>query len=311
VATKDKPAPSNPSPRSIAQGLGNAGTSCLLVGGSGFLGSSLRRSLTAAGYRVLVTRGPRSKGIAEGEFALDLATGDGLEGLPWENVDLVIYLAAAGVKAANRKWRECIDVNVVGLNRFIGHMASLRTPPKLLFARTFYEETIPSNPTLYGNPYVFTKYLSTRLVEEWAERCSLGVTFLKIFNVFGPGDAPANVLSYAAGQLKKGLPARFSSGRIQRDWIYVDDFCEGCLAAIGTAQWGGETIDLGTGKLQSVRDMVEAIVGICAVPAELVTFDPGLDRNDEIDGHFARNLPSGWQPRFSTEEGLEKLCRST
>jgi len=52
------------------------------------------------------------------------------------------------------------------------------------------------------------------------------------------------------------------------DWVFVGDVAEGLLAMIDAPGIDGDTIDLGSGVLTPIREIVRQLVGVVGVPIE-------------------------------------------
>lgn len=283
----------------------------LLTGATGFLGRHVLPRLLAAGH-VVHTLGRRPPGPAEErrhDWTGDLGGSAPLPPLPWEEIDRIVHLAASGVKASHRAWNDALAVNVVGTATLLDAVErlALRRPP-VLVTRTFYEDLIPEHPALAENPYIATKAAGSRLVRQWAARTGRPVTFASVFQVFGPGDDPGNVLSYAAARLAACEPATFGSGRGLRDWLPVDD-AAAALASLAESGAPG-TFDIGSGELRSIRDMIDSLARLAGAPADLLTFDPTCDRPDADLVRRAENPPPGWKTATPLDDALRSLLDS-
>jgi nucleoside-diphosphate-sugar epimerase len=143
-------------------------------------------------------------------------------------------------------------------------LSTTKKAPLFLYTQTWYEEHITACPAFADNPYVATKHAASRWIETLASVYPAPVVIAKVFQVYGPGDDPNNVLSYAARCLKHGEPATFGSGTQLRDWIYIDDFINALAACLNTSTPGLTRYDLGTGQTHSLREMIEQLVSITA-----------------------------------------------
>ncbi len=289
--------------------------SVLITGASGFLGRQVTAVARSAGAEIVafgrqVPAGPASDQLRF--IAGDLATGAGMEAVPWDRLDAVIHLAAAGVKASRRNWPEAVDVNLVGTARLLTQLSrrALRRPV-VFVARTFYEDAMASTPALRENPYIMTKAGSTTLVRLWRDGYGGRVMLGSLFQLYGPGDDPNNVLSYAARSLKASQSCLLGSGRNRRDWLYIDDAASAVWEAVREPERCSAEFDIGAGALWSIAEVVRELARLAGADERLLQFDPGRDRGDQgFELAAARFLP-GWQPQVSLAEGLKKLYEAT
>jgi nucleoside-diphosphate-sugar epimerase len=99
-----------------------------------------------------------------------------------------------------------------------------------------------------------------------------------------------------------------SSGRRPADWVYVDDVVRGLLRVATAPDIEGRTVDLGSGTLVPVRDVVLQLADIIRSDVE-VTFGDLPDRPFEqvrcadLADTRAR---IGWEPEVSLSEGLKR-----
>jgi nucleoside-diphosphate-sugar epimerase len=125
---------------------------------------------------------------------------------------------------------------------------------------------------------------------------------------YGPGQGPAKIVPAVILAFLNGKAPRLSSGRWEADWVYVDDVIEGFLQVAGAPQIDGATIDLGSGKLVSVRDIVEqltAIVGSDLKPLFGALPDRPFEhvRVADIADTYAK---LGWKASTCLETGLKQ-----
>ncbi len=348
----------------------------LITGVSGFVGRKLAAHLLEQGHHVIgadLTPCPDLEALPHYTFQrLDLTDPASVNAIDFAGLDNVIHLAAAGVKAAGRSWPLCTRVNIEGTANLVNKLLSdfhpisselardypgssaadyplsssptpnshlltfRRSAPLFLYTQTWYEEHISACPAFADNPYVATKHAASRWIETLASVYPAPVVIAKVFQVYGPGDDPNNVLSYAARCLKHGEPATFGSGTQLRDWIYIDDFINALAACLNTSTPGLIRYDLGTGQTHSLREMIEQLVSITAsssISSESASdspvssqtpnsnllssrgeaslnFDSSRDRGDTHITDHARTPPPNWTPAISPSAGLSQLLTS-
>ncbi|GEM_PF-1285691 len=293
----------------------------LLTGATGFLGSHVLPLLLKAGHYVIAPTRRRLAIDHLNLLSIDTGTEEYLTPgvVPWAEIDAVLHLAASGVKSSHRQWPDTLEFNVVGTQRLLESISRYAVRrPAFVMTRTFYEHLVDQSPALMENPYIATKYAASELVKLWSQRYDGPVSLATVFQVYGPGDDPANVLSYAARQISSGQPATFGSGKGLRDWIYISDAASALVAALAaTTSHTPPAIleqDIGTGELRSIREMIKqlsAAAGSASHTAAAITFDSSEDRPDTNLVLKAINLPHGWKPNTTAEAAINTLFTAT
>jgi dTDP-glucose 4,6-dehydratase len=188
----------------------------------------------------------------------------------------------------------------------------------------FSEET----PYAPNSPYAASKAGADHLVRAYHETYRLPVLVTNCSNNYGPFQFPEKliplmILNAVEG---KGLPIYGDGGNV-RDWLYVEDHCEGILLALRKGAPGGK-YNIGGGNERTNLQVVDALCA--ALDAELpaaknpalavrglgsyaglktfVTDRPGHDRRYAIDAAKIR-AELGWAPRHAFEDGLRQTVR--
>ena len=86
------------------------------------------------------------------------------------------------------------------------------------------------------------------------------VVILRPFMTYGPGQATSKLIPSVTLSLLRGEPPKLSSGRLKADWVYIADVIEGFLLAATASKIDGRTIELGSGTLVSIRDIVRQLI---------------------------------------------------
>lgn len=283
-----------------------------ITGGTGFIGSHLINALHTLGHDVISLKRSKSKpriSLKKQPQWIIGKLGDGtLTKLP--NSDIVIHLAASGVKASNRNWNNCINSNIIGTNELLYGLSNVSNTPLLIYPRTFYEDYLNKFTKLKNNPYFVTKAAATKMVELWVKTNQKSrVNFGTIFQAYGPGDDLGNVLSYTAGCLGRDIPAKLGNGEILRDWIYIDDLVDVLIKSIKCNNNRIQYFDFGTGKLTSLREMVEMLASLMDSSKNLLHFDSKKDRGDiKIDACAINQIPE-WVPNYLVKSGIKEFIK--
>ena len=181
-------------------------------------------------------------------------------------------------------------------------------------APAFTEET----PYAPNSPYSASKASSDHLVRAYHHTYGLPVLTTNCSNNYGPRQFPEKLIPLVILNALKGasLPV-YGDGQNVRDWLYVEDHCDGIRTVLDRGI-PGQTYNIGGRQEMSNLDVVRQICAILdefkpakAPYANLVTFvkdRPGHDRRYAMDiAKIEREL--GWRPRETFTSGLRKTVR--
>jgi dTDP-glucose 4,6-dehydratase len=178
-------------------------------------------------------------------------------------------------------------------------------------APAFTEET----PYAPNSPYSASKASSDHLVRAYHHTYGLPVLTTNCSNNYGPRQFPEKLIPLVILNALKGAPLPvYGDGQNVRDWLYVEDHCDGIRTVLDRGI-PGQTYNIGGRQEMSNLDVVRQICAILdelkpakAPYANLVTFvkdRPGHDRRYAMDiAKIERDL--GWRPRETFASGLRK-----
>jgi len=164
--------------------------------------------------------------------------------------------------------------------------------------------------------YAITKYVQERLVLTVAPAYGMEAAALRLFNVYGPGQALSNpytgVLAIFAARLLNGrAPQVFEDGAQRRDFVHVADAADAFLLALDRAEAVGGVFNIGSGQPVSVREVGERIAEAMGrphlVPEILGKARAGDIRHCFADIGLARERLS-FAPRRTMRETLPELA---
>ncbi|MDB5615420.1 MAG: putative NAD-dependent epimerase/dehydratasen [Devosia sp.] len=171
-------------------------------------------------------------------------------------------------------------------------------------------------PVDLASIYALTKYAQERAVLIFGEAYGVDAVALRLFNVFGPGQALSNpytgVLANFASRLLNGQsPMIFEDGRQQRDFVHVRDVARAFRLALEQRSAAGHVINVGSGHAYAIADvatMLAKAMGVQHLTPEIM----GKARSGDIRNCFAdiskaREL-LGFEPQFRLEDSLDELA---
>jgi dTDP-L-rhamnose 4-epimerase len=183
-------------------------------------------------------------------------------------------------------------------------------------------ETLTPVPTDEDKPvdlasiYALTKYQQERAVLIYGQAYGVEAVALRLFNVFGPGQALSNpytgVLANFASRLANGKsPMIFEDGEQRRDFVHVKDVACAFRLALEKPLAPGHTINIGSGHAYTIAQVATLLADAMGVPhirPDIMNKARSGDiRNCFADIGKARNL-LGFEPQFRLEHSLGELA---
>lgn len=307
----------------------------LVTGGAGFIGTHLSRRLLAGGHDVIVfdneSNSTRASVPAGARFIHgDVTQPDELDAVFRDGLDAVCHLAGqvSIIRAFDNPVGD-LRTNTEGTINVVRACLAHRVP-RLIYASsmTAYGDTdvIPTPESQPCNPdsyYGITKFAAERYVHATAARPDLDapllVTSLRMFSVFGPGQAWDNpyqgVLGIFLGRIQRGEPITiFGDGEQTRDFVYVDDIVDGWIGALHNPQaTAGRIFNLGSGRPLSINELAAKVLAAHGFPPGRYDLRhaptrPGEQRRVQAAIRLAYEV-FGWQPKTRFEDGLLATMR--
>ena len=116
-------------------------------------------------------------------------------------------------------------------------------------------------PTRPETPLGRLKLLQERNLGATASRGEFGVTALRIFNAYGPGQANGFLVPHLMSGWGGPEPIPVGELAHQRDWVHVDDVSQAVLRALEHPPKAGRlrALNVGTGRSYAVSDIAEEL----------------------------------------------------
>lgn len=297
----------------------------VVTGGCGFIGSHLVRRLADRGDRVCVVdrAPPPVPGPADYRVA-DVRDPAALAGAIHAGVEVIYHLAAeVGVDRYLARPLDVIDITFTGTRNVLE--LARRAGARVVLAST--SEVFGKNPAVPWREdgdrvlgatsadrwtYAAAKGLAEHLGFGFARQHGLAVTILRYFNVYGPGQRPAYLVSRCVHRALNRRPmVLYDQGRQTRAFTFVDDAVEATLRAAASPAAVGEAFNLGSTTETPVAEVVERIAGLTGSTAGIRTVDTGSALGPGYED-LPRRIPDtskarallGWECRTGLPDGL-------
>jgi UDP-glucose 4-epimerase len=288
-----------------------AGRTVLVTGASGFIGAATARRLREEGALVHgLSRRPAEGGACDRWWPVNVTDITEVRRvLAAVKPDVVFHLAGLAFGARELEMvLPMLHVNLVATVNLLvaateGHNARLVLAGSL-------EEPLPEGTwPVPASPYAAAKLAAGAYARMCHALYGSDVVWLRLFMVYGPAQPDSRKLvPYVTRSLLDGTPPSLSSGTRPVDWVYIDDVVDALLAAAVAGGVGGRTLDVGSGNLVPVRQVVELIRRLLDSRVAL-RFGAVPERPLE-QVRVADVAPTfeclGWRARTSLEDGLRK-----
>ena len=176
--------------------------------------------------------------------------------------------------------------------------------------------TNETKPVDLASIYALTKFAQEKAVLIWGEAYGVDAVALRLFNVFGPGQALSNpytgVLANFAARITNGQPPMiFEDGEQKRDFVHVRDVARAFRLALEKKDAAGHVINVGSGNSYTVTEvatLLAAAMGKPEIKPDIMNKARSGDiRNCFSDISKARDL-LGFEPKFKMEDTLGELA---
>jgi len=276
----------------------------LVTGGSGYLGTHVRRFFQAEDFS--------RRGQLDVLSPLDAAR--------VADFEVVIHLAAHLSKNPTEA-EECFRTNVEGTINLLREMSPnsvfiFASTKDVYGARADDFDQVPETcGTDYQNQSAleWSKLIAEKYVEYYAAQRGFRSCIFRLSSVYArPSEGNENgFVTHYVESVKRGWPIRLPlAGKPVRDILHVDDFASACRAFIDSSVTHG-LYNLGGGRANalSLRDIIDTV-------ATMIQLEPLIEENNSLPAPIPLNYVSdlaridvelGWHPEIGIEAGLRSL----
>ncbi|HEV2757555.1 MAG TPA: NAD-dependent epimerase/dehydratase family protein [Actinomycetota bacterium] len=261
-----------------------------------------------------------------------------------DGCDEVFHLAAQVAVTTSLDDPELdFGVNLQGTLNLLEEVRAMPVPPRVLFTSTNkvygdledvalldlsgrYEpadEAIAGRgiaedrPLSFCSPYGCSKGGADQYVLDYAKTYGIPATVFRMSCIYGPhqfGTEDQGWVAHFLIRALKGDPISiYGDGKQVRDLLFVEDLVEAMLAATrANGTTGGRAFNIGGGPERS-KSLLEILELIESVHGSLPRMTFGdwriADQRYYVSDTSAFEDATGWKPRVSVEEGVERLYR--
>lgn len=302
-----------------------AGSTYLVTGGAGFIGSHLCEALLRDGHAVRVlddlSTGHR-KNLPDG---VELIEGDIADVAAMEaavaGVSGCFHLAAiASVARGVEDWLGTHRTNLTGTITLFDTVRRWCPGVPVVYASSAavygdcqdmpITEASPKRPL---SAYGADKYACELHALVASHVHNVPTVGLRFFNVYGPRQDPrspySGVISIFCERLRRGAPIDiFGDGLQTRDFIYVSDVAAALVAAMQCRPDGAPVFNVCTGIATRVRDLAQLIATLSGVNADIRYAPPRAGEiRDSVGAPALSSQVLGLSPRVALRDGLRHV----
>lgn len=288
-----------------------------MVGAGGFIGRRIAASIgSKAGDAMGFTRSESSARSVEGIPVTVLEPNDpGLEeAIRRFGPSVVFNLAATGVtsaaspdelEAGNAGVVSAIMDATVGTNvEVVVHAGTWSQYGPIVSDQPLSEDHPQQPATAYG----LAKARAEAVGISRARNGDAHFLSLRLFNVYGPGEAPHRLIPAIASHLAKGSKVPLTEGHQVRDFVHVDDVVSAFGACLRTQVSESGAFNIATGTGTAVREIAQMVAGCMSAMGDRLDFGAIEARTGEpsvVIGDSARfQTQFGWKPQVPVTSGV-------
>ena len=298
----------------------------LVTGARGFIGSQLCKRLVVSGVELhAVSRRPPADVVAWWQsIGGDMSDAPRAAAIRWWNVDLI------DLQATRELIRTVLPARTYHLASLVTGSRGLEMVLPILqnnFGTAFnlflataeygagrivlagsFEEPDDQDP-VPCSPYAAAKGAASGYARMFGALYQTKAVMAKISMVYGPGQADlTKLVPYVTTAFLRGERPKLSSGIRLVDWICVDDVVDGLIACAHASSAAGRTVDLGSGEVCSIREIVQQLRDLvpgAPEPRFGAVPDRPLERLGKADVATSYKL-IGWNPSTTLQAGLRR-----
>ena len=290
-----------------------------VAGHRGMVGSAIVRALEKQGYTNIIKRTSKE---------LDLRRQDKVEEFFATEKPDYVFLAAAkvgGILANSEAPADFMYDNMI-LEMNVIHSAFQNNIKKLMFlgSSCIYPRMAPqpmkesclltSELEKTNEAYALAKISGLKYCEYLNKQYDTDYISVMPTNLYGPNDnyhpehshvLPALIRRFHEAKVNNlDNVVIWGTGKPLREFLYVDDLADACVYLMNTYS-GNETVNLGTGKELTIKELAELVKKIVGFKGE-ITFDPSKpDGTPRKLLNVSKLEKLGWHYKTELEDGIK------
>jgi nucleoside-diphosphate-sugar epimerase len=290
----------------------------LVIGGTGFIGHHLLKSVQQKGWRITsVSLNPPTKDRFVKNVTyinFDLAVRDLVKKHITEDFDYVVNLGGyINHQLFKEGGRDLINTHFTALQNLIEMLSRRRLKRFVQIGSSdeYGNAQAPQQVELREqpiSPYSLAKVACSHFLQMIHRTENFPAVILRLFLTYGPGQDNGRFLPQIIRGCLNDDTFPTSAGEQIRDFCYVDDTVRAILQALAVPKANGHIFNVASGIPVSIRTMIEKICVLTGRgnpqygkipyrPSENMALYANLSKEKDI---------LQWEPNISLEEGLKK-----
>jgi len=301
------------------------GKNVLVTGGAGFIGSSLTRELVNMNANVFVYDNFCSgdiSNIKEVEDSIkvvygDIRNSDFKETLLKNEIEYVFHLAAEPyIPDCYNRPKQFFEViangtlNVMLASKDSGVKRIVHYSTSEVYGTARQVPMDEHHITLPMSTYAVSKLAADRLCYTLYHEQKIPIIILRQFNTYGPRETHPYIIPEIITQLSKRNKLNLGNISARRDLTYVDDAARGAAEIMKHDRAVGEVVNIGYGHDWSVEELAYIIAEKMGHKSIKINIEKERLRPLDVErlqcNYFKLHKLTGWKPKITLEEGLER-----
>jgi len=241
-----------------------------VTGGTGFIGAHFINSAIDDGHDIIALQREsgrkRIKSKSEPKWIYGNLDGD--YGEVFQECDMLVHLASAGVSPQPTTWSECLKENVLNsmllcekaVNHGIKKIVVSGTALEYGISASRYYKIPPNAPLEPIGAYASSKAAFFELIHGMAIERNISLSYLRLFTVYGEGQFENNLWPSLYKAAVLGNDFKMTMGEQVRDFISVEDVAREILKIVNSDDFDYErprVMNIGTGDARTVLEFAE------------------------------------------------------
>tara|TARA_Y100000992_G_scaffold127162_1_gene83469 strand:+ start:2271 stop:3275 length:1005 start_codon:yes stop_codon:yes gene_type:complete len=309
----------------------------LITGADGFIGSHLTEQLVLRGFEVkafVYYNSQNSWGWLDDsekkiKSQMEVVAGDIRDyecvKSAIQGCDYIFNLASLiGIPYSYKSPSSYIDTNIKGIMNLMNAAKEksiskiIHTSTSEVYGTAKFVPMTEKHQLSAQSPYAASKIGADQLAISYYKSYNLPISILRPFNTYGPRQSlraiiPTIITQFLDHKLKK---IKIGNVHVTRDFNYIDDTVDAFISTIKAKNIIGETINIGSGKETSVKDLLKIVSKITSRKKTIIREKARIrNKATEVDRLCASNLKAkkllGWKPKFHSKLGFENSLKKT